>query len=300
MDIPDTGRKIVINGLITTDNLLNVKITKSSYINDIRGAAYLSSTDLDSAEVRFYQNSTCIDSLHHVYDDYFYAWNVFYIGNYWSQSVYPTPGQEYKVVAKVPGLPDASASTIIPNPVRIEHVDTSRIILAPGSYYNNNVGMQFKIEFSDPVNEPNYYLLKIYLITYWVPFPDSSTIGFICIDPIVEERLSSDELKGIAFSDKVINGQRYSLKVIVKGETIGKPFIDYPQSSWQEDHRTTVFFQLYSITEEYFRFIQSLNLYYKNYGNPLAEPVLMYSNVNGGYGMFSGAAVSTDSIVFQY
>jgi hypothetical protein len=300
MDIPDIGRKIVINGLIATDNLVNVKITESSYINDISGDAYQSSTDLKGAEVRFYQNNTFIDSLYYIYDDYFYAWNVFYIGNYWSKSVFPLPGQEYKVIVKVPGLPDASASTIIPNFVRIELIDTSRILLAPGTYYASNVGLQCKIEFSDPANENNYYLLKAYLINYLSSYHDSSTIGFICKDPIVEEKLSSDELKGIAFSDKIINGQRHDLDIIVKGETIGKPYIDYTQSSWQEDHRTTVFFQLYSITEEYFKFIQSLNLYYKNYDNPLAEPVFMYSNVRGGYGMFSGAAVSTDSISFQY
>jgi hypothetical protein len=297
MDIPDIGRKIVINGLIATDNLLNVKITKSSYINDISGNAYQSSTDLKGVEVLFYQNNIFIDSLYYVFDDYFYAWNVFYIGNYWSKAVYPIPGQEYKVIAKAPGLPDASASTIIPNLVKIEHIDTSTVILAPGTYYESNVGLQCKIEFSDPANETNYYLLKAYLIS---SFPDSLTIGFICKDPIVEEKLRSDELKGIAFSDKIINGQRYNLDIIIKGETIGKPYIDYTQSSWQEDHRTTVFFQLYSITEEYFKFIQSLNLYYKNYDNPLAEPVFMYSNVRGGYGMFSGAAVSTDSISFQY
>jgi hypothetical protein len=184
-------------------------------------------------------------------------------------------------------------------------VDTSRIILAPGEYYESDVGLLFKIEFSDPINETNCYLFRIYKNTYWeyynsyVPY-SSEVIRFTCQDPIIEEKLNSvNGLEAIAFSDKVINGQRHSLNIIVKGESIGRPFTDFPESSYT-NHKKTLYFKLYSITEEYFRYIQTLHLYSKNYSNPLVEPVLMYSNVSGGYGMFSGASVSSDSIVFKF
>src|SRR5664280_1409504 len=112
-NIPDTGRKIVINGLITTDNLLNVSLSKSAYVSDICGTAATSSTDLESANVSFYQSGKYIDSLYHVKRDY-YVYAVFYAGNYWSKSIRPLPGEKYDISVKVPGLPDATASTTIP------------------------------------------------------------------------------------------------------------------------------------------------------------------------------------------
>ena len=54
--------------------------------------------------------------------------NLYQNGNYVSRNLLPITGKEYKVIAKVPGMPEASSITTIPDLVRIEHVDTSRII----------------------------------------------------------------------------------------------------------------------------------------------------------------------------
>ena len=290
-DIPDTGRKIVINGLITNDSLFNIRISKSLYINDISGNSGFPFYDMDSADIRLYQNNTYIDSLYHIPYYVFYSGFVFNYGNYKSRSIFPQPGKEYKVIAKAHNLPDASATISIPAQVRIVRVDTSAITLAPGSFITSNIGIMCKIEFIDPADEANYYLLNIremvgenYAYTY-------NNLEFRCDDPIVEEKLFSGiKNEGIAFSDKVINGQKHILTVIIKKEVIG----GYTLSDTQ-----TVCFRLYSITEEYFRYIQNLNLYEKNFGNPLSDPVMLYSNVSGGYGMVTGAAVSSYSIVFN-
>jgi hypothetical protein len=61
-----------------------------------------------------------------------------------------------------------------------------------------------------------------------------------------------------------------------------------------------VYLRLYNITEEYYQYIQTLNLFLKNYKNPLAEPTQVFSNINGGYGILGGAGVSTDSVIFRY
>jgi hypothetical protein len=205
--------------------------------------------------------------------------------------VFPQPGKQYKVIAKARNLPEASATTIIPNLVRIEQVDTSRIILAPGSYINSNEGIMCKIEFNDPADETDYYLFNIREMVNKDYASTNNNLEFSCEDPIVEEKLFSGiKNEGIAFSDKVINGQKHILTVIIKREVIG---------NFTSGEKQTICFRLYSITEEYFRYIQNLNLYSKKFGNPLAEPVMMYSNIMGGYGMFTGAAVSSDSIVFR-
>lgn len=302
IEIPDTGRKIVINGLITTDNLLNVRISKSAYIGDMNTSIYSSLYNVDNAEVFFYQNSTRIDSLYYVgrpFDED----RMYFFGNYWSERVSPIAGKEYKIVAKVPGLPDAITSTVVPNLVKIERVDTSRVLLTPDPNNKNSSKVQMicKINFTDPSNDKNFYLFNIYRIPSW---GNPQNIYFKSQDPIVEEKLNSyQETEGIVFSDKIINGQKYGLAVTVDANAFGRPFsndtptadgIPYP------DHIKTIYFRLYSITEEYYRYIKTLNKYNANYTNPLADPVLVYSNINGGYGIFAGASISSDSIVFHY
>jgi len=305
--IPDTGRKIVINGLITTDTIINTLITRSNYLLDIDGTSYYNMIDYDSLEVYFYENNVKIDSLNHVRYSGFDPWKVFNFGNYVSENYSPVSGKEYKIIVNGHGLPSATASTIIPDMVNLEKVDTSRIILSPGKYYSFDTGLLCRIGFSDPPERENFYLLKITLKSfrksvnnYSVPVAYQD-LEFYCSDPIVEEKLNTREgIQAIAFTDKLINGQKHNIDLVIKGELIGEPVInlEYPFSS-QDIYLKTLNFNLYSITEEFFRYIQTLQLYSKNYSNPLAEPVLMESNVIGGYGMFSGAAVSTKSIVFN-
>ncbi|MCE5346381.1 MAG: DUF4249 domain-containing protein [Bacteroidales bacterium] len=280
LNIPDTGRKIVINGLITTDSLLNVFINRSVFITT-NSNIYMS--DLDNAEVCFYQNNAFIDSLHHFYK-VFDGWHVFHPGNYWSKSVFPLPGEEYKIVVKVPGLPDATATTTIPNLVKIERIDTSRIILASGN--GPDFRMRYNIEFTDPANETNYYLFN--LSNTFSKMLSCNPFPFVSQDPIIEEILSrgTNYVEALVFSDKIINGQKHSLTVTTDGYNSGR--------------NITTYFRLFSITEECFKYIQTLNLYFEKQGNPLSEPVTVYSNVTGGYGIFTGAAVSSDSIVVPY
>lgn len=305
--IPDTGRKIVINGLISTDTIINTLITRSNYLLNTDGLSYYNMIDYDSLEVYFYENNAKIDSLNHVRYSGFDQWKLFNFGNYVSDINSPVSGKEYKIVVKGKGLPDASASTIIPDMVSLEKVDTSRIILAPGKYYSFNTGLLCRIGFSDPPERKNFYLLKITLNSFRRTLNNTSAsvdyqdLEFYCSDPIVEEKLNTrDGIQAVAFTDKLINGQKYNIDLVIKGELIGEPIINlgYPLSS-RDLYRKTLNFKLYSITEEFFRYIQTLQLYSRNYSNPLSEPVLLESNVTGGYGMFSGASVSTNSIGFD-
>jgi hypothetical protein len=196
--------------------------------------------------------------------------------------------------------------------VKINHVDTSQIIVpfsCDGCNILKDVHLICNIEFADPDNETNYYLFSMLKVYKRYNFKYALTLGFLCDDPIVEEKLtsqvgnslSSNPLGGIAFSDKTINGQKCNFTVTIGGIDLGLPFYnDDPDTNDPDNHKKSVYFRLYSITEEYYKYLQTLNKYSKNYGNPLSDPVLVYSNVTGGYGIFAGAAVSSDSLVFTY
>lgn len=316
MNIPDTGRKIVINGFLSSDSLLKVKISKSMYISDEGMYADSAFYSLKNANVSIYQDNKRIDSLYHIPEsnpwepDFYNPRNIdtwFHFGNYLSKSIIPIPGKEYRIVVKAPRLPDATAKVTIPNLVTIEKVDTMRFLTTEIPDLPWKECMKFTIEFTDPANESNYYLFNIWKTPSW---DNQRNLTFYCDDPIVEEKIdflsphyyiktsSFWPYLGVAFTDKVINGQKHSLDVTVLGIDIGMPF--YFNGDDPDSHTKTIYLKLYSITEECYLYIQALNLYNKNYGNPLANPVTVYSNINGGYGIFTGAALATDSIVFKY
>lgn len=289
--IPDTGRRITINGLIGTDSLLNVQIGRSAYINDLTGISHSLIEDLDSAEVKIFEHNKDIDSLFHVPPFYLYNMrSVFNTGNYRSKNIFPEPGKIYEIQVTVNHLPIARGTISIPALVEILKVDTARITLEPGTYYNSNEGFICNIEFTDPSEESNYYILDIREKITRNRILNNNNLEFSCSDPIIEERLNGGEGNvGIAFSDKLIDGQKHILPVIIKRESIGVVTSGLSQ---------TVCFRLYSITEDFFRYIHDLNIYSKNFGSPFFEPVMMYSNILNGYGMIAGAAISSDSIVF--
>ncbi len=60
--VPDTGRKIVINGIITTDSLINLNLSRSLYITD---PDLVEESLLNNAQAHVYENNALIDSLHY-------------------------------------------------------------------------------------------------------------------------------------------------------------------------------------------------------------------------------------------
>ncbi|MDF1547869.1 MAG: DUF4249 family protein, partial [Bacteroidales bacterium] len=255
--------------------------------------------DFDNANVYIYQDDNCLDTLYHNYT-YLSLQYAYTIGNYWSKKVVPQPGKEYKIVVKAPGLPDAMSITQIPEMVKIEHVDTTWALVTN----NNRTSGQLicHINFTDPPNKKNYYLLNISAKRpkHWPEEPDYPYVVFNCNDPVVEEKIIENPLMegidGIVFSDKTINGENYDLKLSVSDERYDESFLNDPNFNFI-DYEKTTYFRLYTISEEYYKYLQSLILYYSKVGNPFTEPVHVFSNINGGYGIFAGAAVSCDSIV---
>jgi hypothetical protein len=294
MQIPDAGRKIVVSGFITNDSLLSVRIGTSSYILNFDDGSMERQMDLKGANVRIFQNEVYADSLYHVltYGGFYdtYDWDhVFIRGNYRSKKIFVKEGNEYAIIVNSPGYPEATAHFTVPKVVGIESVDTTHVIMPPGEYLYLNTGIACKIRFSDPPDIKNYYILTVNKVPTANPFNNNIEIN--SKDPVIEEMLHSRAIEGVAFSDKVINGQTYTLSIIIRDESIA-----HVQTAQDHEGKILLYFRLYSIPEEYFIYIRTLNQYEKNLGNPLADPVMMFSNVTGGFGMFAGAAVSSVSI----
>jgi hypothetical protein len=290
----NTERKIVINGLITTDSVFNVNISYSLNFSD---TLVFGENSIDNAFVFIYENSILIDSLKYRPNiSVNLGADIYLPSNYASKSKYPLIGHEYEIRIKKVNYPEASAKAYIPTPTPFSIIDTATIYLTkPVEYWESNVRLKCDLEVADPGNISNYYVLYVYRKP---DFLGTSNMEFSCKDPIAEELKHGTMMEGLTFSDVSFNGQKHRLSLVLDGRYIGKPFFEeyeiYPAQ------KKIIYFRLYSVTKEYYDYLQTVNLYYKNYINPLAEATQVYSNVEGGYGIFAGAAVSIDSLVFNY
>ncbi|PKP10210.1 MAG: hypothetical protein CVU09_07510 [Bacteroidetes bacterium HGW-Bacteroidetes-4] len=294
---------MVLNGLITTDSLFGVTITQSTLVTDPEHGNEF----LQNASGTIYQNNRTLDTLTNRSDKEMSERSYYYYNakNYFAMHIVPEAGKEYEIEIKYPGMKTVYAKTTIPDKVTIEKLDTTRIKLPFVNEYVSDEGFLCQISFTDPPDEENYYLIGIIKSRSHDMNSDGIWHGdymlFTCDDAIVEEELKSGSgIYSVAFSDKSINGMAYKLTLSLKFQEIGIPLLPWEPAPYDTIRRTVLHFRLYSINKEYFTYIQELNLFYKNYRNPLAEPTQVRSNVAGGYGFFSGAAVSSDSLVFKY
>ncbi len=203
-------------------------------------------------------------------------------GWYFSQSFIPTEKHHYQVRIFVPGYDTVYAETYIPQVVMIDSVLINGKKTLDTIYYNGEDIYNINICFKDNEHVLNYY-------NYW------SNVPFISYDPVIEPRSDKDYYEASTlniskfafFSDKIFDGNNYSLNTQVK--IYPDNFDYYPNMPIE--------FKLYSLSYDTYAFYKSSYLYFKQLKNPLSEPVIIYSNIKNGTGIFAGISTSTDSVL---
>jgi hypothetical protein len=257
----DSGNKLVVNSLISPDSVVVVNLSKSQDILANDQIEYV-----NNASISLYEDGQFIQDLTFNGD-----------GSYYSYGFNPDFGKKYSVMVNAPGIGTASGADIIPMPVSIINIDTSTVT---GEW--NNM-LKCKIRFHDNPAEKNYYLFSIKILVhsagsqYYV-----DNIYFGSDDPVVEESMSGSG--GLLFSDEKIDGQTYDLSVY-----LNKDDFNYSDT-------TMLYFNLNSVTRDFFMYARSYTRHINAQGDPFAEPVQVFNNIEGGYGIFAGFCSSVDSL----
>jgi hypothetical protein len=102
-------------------------------------------------------------------------------------------------------------------------------------------------------------------------------IWFNSDDVIIE-----DQWQSAIFSDELIDGETYSLRFSIDKWSL------YGDS-------ITVFFDLISIDRNAYLYYLSFARHMWNQGDPFAEPVVVYTNIENGIGVFGSSSVFTKS-----
>lgn len=274
IDVPETEHKLVINSTIAP---FTAGYPKQIYVDVSSSIAVTDTTHnavVKDAVVCLFNDSILIDTL--VYD----TTNAYYdIDRFW----FPEAGESYRLVVQHPDYPEVSATTSIPSSVPI--VDT---VITPIAYLEGgNIMNEVAITFTDPAGDEDYYevALSDQERDYYELTATDKLITREAYYPTLE-RFDLHKPTCLPFTDEGINGQTYTLRFYYSApHNFNGTMGDY-----MPGHFLLVNFR--HITRAYYQYKTSLIQQLNNqevdilYGGK--EPLNVESNIEGGYGLFSG------------
>ena len=181
------------------------------------------------------------------------------------------------------------AHTEVPRPQKLEVLEVNTDILKKNEYLiESDLGpnrgyVSIKLRIHDPIEKKNYYRLAVR-----GSYHSSESIyviydTFLSSDPIFrDERLTSEWDSWPAyfsnvFDDSLINGKAYEFEI--KTYILGWSYtVNWP----------TYEVSLQSITEDYYRYLKSMQLYRISRTDTYSEGIYIHSNNEGGWGLLGG------------
>ncbi|MBE9466773.1 MAG: DUF4249 domain-containing protein [Bacteroidetes bacterium] len=287
IDDPDNEKHVDVIGVMNSDSILKVNVSKSVSILQSSENLYYEENNSILSKIDFVSNATIKIYENNVYKDTLLFTEY---GNYLA-NFKPVVGNKYKIEVNVPNCEQVDAENIVPEKVKIDSINTSTV--SGSSFIDEEKMLRCEIHFTDPSDVSNYYYLNVFgKITYksydeslecFFVETYSKFIDFDTNDPMVDN--DSKLNNGIVFKDDLINGKNYTLNI-----EFDKNFSD-----------TTMFhFNLYSISSDYYLYLKSIDKQINaKDGGPFTESVPVYTNVNNGVGIFAGTNKSTYSILVR-
>ncbi len=285
LNIPDYGRKIIINGFLSTEDTISVQISESKFILD----TIVYYKPLKNPTVQLWIDNQYTEDLKCSYSISSFSQHkidsITYLSKY-----RPLPGSEYTIKVVSPGLPEAFATVKMPGIVPIDRIDT--ILMA------NHVDRLYSLTFKDSSIETNFFFIK-FLVTRLglAPFSCDTTILKSYWD-FKPEFLYNEKF---IFSDKQFNGKEAQIKYLIPS-VIKDQIKNFP--TWNSDCSNTnidkivtrkIFVKLYNCSEEFYLYYKSFRTTLERGDDVFYEPVKVYSNVINGYGILAGYTVFIDS-----
>ena len=273
-DENQTTPKMVVNGIFQSDTTWRIHVSSSKSV-------------IDSASFNNVVNASVFieDDNGNIIDELAHDTNGFYIGN-----TIPQENFTYNLSIIHPTLDDITSRNEVPSIINLIGIDTAT------SYSNGEKYLDLTVNFEDPLDASNYYLVETYVIGLGLEIENGDTLeseidtsrAFMLLnDEVFQDGGSPWKDQGL-FNDLLFNGQTKSLEISI------------PNNEWNWGEAGYIWsyryiglrFYLYNISQDYYYYRRSLELYNQTSGNPFAQPVQVFSNIQNGFGIFAGAQVN--------
>ena len=291
-----TNPMVVINSFVTPDSVISAQVSLSRFFlsNEVTFDM------VDNATVSLLVNGSPKETLMH-------AANGVYVGTY-----HPAIGDSIRLSVQTPGKNEVSCGTSIEPQTAVLSVDTSSVFngaKTPIITVNKTTGfidtignslgrtLKFVLRFSDNPAVQNYYRLVVITKTYTSKgFMQDYNFSF---DDIVSGNANKDAVgpptsltsnKYNVFSDDLFNGKQYPLTFSIQDVKN----VYYPGKAKAATIRE-VNINLQSISKSYYLYLQTRTSIKTN--TFFAEPVQVFSNVDGGIGILGSYTSNVVKIV---
>lgn len=288
IDLPEPEKKVVVNGVLTAGEIPLIFVSRNAGLNADSQVQYI-----NTAKFILMEQDGWTDTL--VYDGAL-GYDGLYFGG---ASKKIQAGKKYDIIVAADGMKTVYATTEVPQTITFNAIDlkrnkTTSDVNSALIYYD-----EFSLQFTDNPSVNDYYLLTVQATD---TFEYIDEFGNLVIQPgepynacvrttDVQITQSSDIDFGgssiflcnerIMFTDKFFNGQ--SMSAIIQIRTDKNTNGQLYQPSYKV--------YLSKITEGYYNYITTLNLYNQTGSNPFSEPVQVYSNITNGLGIFAAKTV---------
>lgn len=215
----------------------------------------------------------------------------------------PQAGDKITMRVESPFLPPAISETKMPELPKIKVVSWEKVysvnnsdITEDGMYdhLGKDTVARITLRIADPENERNFYRLKVrgYAMS---SYSDGEVVYmhndiFNSADVIFKDEQLTKEYRGWpayfsnVFSDRLFNGAEYEF-IVESRLRKGAKGSNY------------IVVELQAITRELYNYLKSVMLYRVTPQDAYTEPIMIYSNINNGWGILGG--VSTDRHVIM-
>lgn len=259
--------KIVVNSLFNTEDTFTVHLSNSLALVDDGNLK-----PLKNAVLKLYDsNNQLVSTPTHDADGYYIdtAFKFF-------------QGQEYRLSVENEGLTSIETKDAIPTKVAISKIDTQDVVNSDGWEQK-----QVELTFNDPTGT-NYYMVEVRINFIYKNDPDVvysnwQTAYISSLDPNIATKTGNGEFyaEQMILADSRFDGKEYTFRF-----NMDKWYLD-------EQSESKVYVRLYSLSESAYNYFTSLQRYQQVQGDFFATPVQVYSNVEGGFGIFGGASIES-------
>lgn len=268
-----SGNQIILSGVFSSYDTAKINLSQSITMTDFDSLKFINDAfvEVESGE----------DSYQMIFSGN---------GNYKAPNLIIQPGNEYRLRCTDPNVAEVTASVIVPE-------------MPSGGGFTYHVDEEFwlhlDLNIDDPGNAVNYYSLAVSgwrkVVRHHYDFEtferSEDTVNIymdytlIFEDAVIQysggpdgfEEVQDEDDRGsmLHFSDHLFNGSQHKLSISI------------PLVNMYNDTIPEVSVRLYNRDQHYFRFVETLSKYNPDPDFPIMQPIQIYSNIEGGFGLLT-------------
>jgi hypothetical protein len=237
-------------------------------------------------------------------------------GYYTSSKITIEPNRTYRIEVSAPGYESVFGETGMPSPIHIEKVDTFTVIQE--QEYNDIISLKSKVFFTDPAGMRNFYRIEMDMASITFETDPATgemniypyfTMGYLDTDdPVFNTDNSGNILETSSinrygvFEDLIFEGKTYGFSLNLSndwGTKIGFEDYDYDNSPYASNasyYYRVCKIKLSTLSESYYKYLRTIDLQKRSEQDPFSDPVLVYTNISNGSGIFGSSSVSERNI----